>query len=450
MPKVGRRAPKKSAGAARNSAGAAKKSGGAAKKSGGAAEKSVGAAKKSGRAAEKSAGAAKKRAGAAALPKNGAAEAAQEPATPGPVRVTPGTTAGTAGTALKINPGSPWSKYSCRGRCYFYNWDTTVFSLRQPGEGVKGERQEEEQKFEKDMITARRMDGGELNAQSEWERVVCGGRAYYFHEVSERFSLERPEEGFRLETVERAADFDKDYAKAEQMDSARHRLGRKRQRDGDAGSDSDSDSDDSIALSSDSDDDGDDDKPTKQKAAAAAAGVPQPKGRPRPGHTWNRQLGCWEKDHDDSDDAPEETAVSGVMDSSDEESWYVTEVVGKRWVSGRGGGLQYLVRWRGYEKRTWEPARQLDGCRELVDDFESRQPAAPKRRREEQEQEREQEHQPPAKPVVRWRCFLRFDRSIAHGLSQQASPLQACACCMMVPDDDDRQTTPCGHHFCTE
>ena len=130
MPKVGRRALKKSAGAAKKSAGAAKKSAGAAKKS-----------------------AAKKRAG-------------REPVTP--------RTPGTAGTALKINPQSPWSKYSCRGRCYFYNWDTTVFSLRQPGDGVKGEREEEKQKFEKDMITARRMDGGELNALSEWEARHAG------------------------------------------------------------------------------------------------------------------------------------------------------------------------------------------------------------------------------------------------------------------------------------
>lgn len=35
--------------------------------------------------------------------------------------------------------------------------------------------------------------------------------------------------------------------------------------------------------------------------------------------------------------------------------------------------FQYLLKWKGYRKRTWEPRANLDGCRELLEQFERNQ-----------------------------------------------------------------------------
>ena len=44
-------------------------------------------------------------------------------------------------------------------------------------------------------------------------------------------------------------------------------------------------------------------------------------------------------------------------------------------------GLQYLVKWKGYDdsQTTWEPARNLTHAPDLVQDFHVRQPSAPRR-----------------------------------------------------------------------
>ena len=43
--------------------------------------------------------------------------------------------------------------------------------------------------------------------------------------------------------------------------------------------------------------------------------------------------------------------------------------------------FQYLVKWKGYDngQNTWEPAKDLTHCQELIDAFHARNPTAPRR-----------------------------------------------------------------------
>ena len=65
---------------------------------------------------------------------------------------------------------------------------------------------------------------------------------------------------------------------------------------------------------------------------------------------------------------------------AEEETYEVKDIVGKR--TGRGQ-FQYLVEWEGYDKRTWEPISNLDGCLDTVEAYRKR-----KKRRKEKENKR--------------------------------------------------------------
>jgi hypothetical protein len=67
-------------------------------------------------------------------------------------------------------------------------------------------------------------------------------------------------------------------------------------------------------------------------------------------------------------------------ESAEEETYEVKDIVGERTI---GGQLQYLVEWAGYDKRTWEPISNLDGCLDTVEAYRKR-----KKRRKEKEDKR--------------------------------------------------------------
>jgi len=55
-----------------------------------------------------------------------------------------------------------------------------------------------------------------------------------------------------------------------------------------------------------------------------------------------------------------------VFTQEDEPDQYEVErIVAHR---RRGRGMEYLIRWKGYDafEDTWEPERNLDGCREIL------------------------------------------------------------------------------------
>ena len=61
-----------------------------------------------------------------------------------------------------------------------------------------------------------------------------------------------------------------------------------------------------------------------------------------------------------------------------QEEWVIEKLLERRRIRrGRGFATQYLVRWMGFgpEHDTWYNLRDLDNARELVDDFDNRQPA---------------------------------------------------------------------------
>jgi len=68
--------------------------------------------------------------------------------------------------------------------------------------------------------------------------------------------------------------------------------------------------------------------------------------------------------------ADDEEAVESIeSDDVDREQEYdVESIVGKR---TKGGVLQYFVKWSGFSKPTWEPARNLTGAQEAVQEYEN-------------------------------------------------------------------------------
>ena len=61
--------------------------------------------------------------------------------------------------------------------------------------------------------------------------------------------------------------------------------------------------------------------------------------------------------------------------TDDELSYEVESILDSRI---RRNKLQYLVRWTGYNDCTWEPELNLDGCKDLIDEFHELHPVAPR------------------------------------------------------------------------
>ena len=61
------------------------------------------------------------------------------------------------------------------------------------------------------------------------------------------------------------------------------------------------------------------------------------------------------------------------MEVDGEEEWEVEEVLDARITRNR---LRYLIRWKGYDEDTWEPADSVNGL-EQVDRFHERYPNKP-------------------------------------------------------------------------
>lgn len=55
------------------------------------------------------------------------------------------------------------------------------------------------------------------------------------------------------------------------------------------------------------------------------------------------------------------------MSSSEEETYEVEKILNKRL---RLKKVQYQVKWKGYDKPTWEPEEYLSGCQDLIEEFE--------------------------------------------------------------------------------
>lgn len=53
--------------------------------------------------------------------------------------------------------------------------------------------------------------------------------------------------------------------------------------------------------------------------------------------------------------------------SSEEETYEVEKILNKRL---RLKKVQYQVKWKGYDKPTWEPEEYLTGCQDLIEEFE--------------------------------------------------------------------------------
>ena len=63
---------------------------------------------------------------------------------------------------------------------------------------------------------------------------------------------------------------------------------------------------------------------------------------------------------------------------NDELEYEVEEIQDSRLFRGK---LQYLVKWKGYpqEERTWEPEKNVENSKALVDTFHKKNPSAPRR-----------------------------------------------------------------------
>ena len=55
---------------------------------------------------------------------------------------------------------------------------------------------------------------------------------------------------------------------------------------------------------------------------------------------------------------------------AEEENDYEVEDILKKRIT-KGGGKQYLVKWKGFDDRTWEPKDNLNNVQELIDKFEN-------------------------------------------------------------------------------
>eukprot|EP01045_Picozoa_sp_COSAG04_P005032 COSAG04_NODE_227_length_19396_cov_29.887547_13_plen_1562_part_00 len=114
----------------------------------------------------------------------------------------------------ELNSKSPWDKYTCGDRAYYYNTDTKAYSLQVPAEGFYEEKDEKLGKFERHFTTASKMDAGELSPQSRWGKYTCGDRCYFYNFDAKTYSLDPPPEGVCEEEEEEADRFEKHFAKA--------------------------------------------------------------------------------------------------------------------------------------------------------------------------------------------------------------------------------------------
>jgi len=61
-----------------------------------------------------------------------------------------------------INLESPWAKFTCGARAYYYSRDTKAFSLKAPPEGISGEEEEDAGEFEEWFRRAGKFDSGAI------------------------------------------------------------------------------------------------------------------------------------------------------------------------------------------------------------------------------------------------------------------------------------------------
>lgn len=92
---------------------------------------------------------------------------------------------------------------------------------------------------------------------------------------------------------------------------------------------------------------------------------------------------CLESDHDSESLAPASNTDATSQASPDSPEGTVAEEfeVEKILRSKRSGReLLYLVTWKGFgeEDNSWQPAANLTGCQELVEEFHKRNPRSPK------------------------------------------------------------------------
>ena len=74
-------------------------------------------------------------------------------------------------------------------------------------------------------------------------------------------------------------------------------------------------------------------------------------------------------------------AIDLIEDYEEKIGFYVEQVLDKR--VEKKGKTEYLIKWIGWSKRTWEPEENLN-CNEMIQDYEKSQNALPEASRSDQ------------------------------------------------------------------
>ncbi|GAA5820147.1 hypothetical protein JCM11251_005503 [Rhodosporidiobolus azoricus] len=82
------------------------------------------------------------------------------------------------------------------------------------------------------------------------------------------------------------------------------------------------------------------------------------------------------------DDTPPSESSSEEEGETPQEEEYVVEEIRASRFDDYAGGRRYLVKWKGYgeDEKTWEPAENLENCRDLVIEFEAQKKAREEKR----------------------------------------------------------------------
>ena len=114
----------------------------------------------------------------------------------------------------------PWTKYTCGDSAYYHDAESGQYSLAEPADVTK-EQAEEAGTFGACLVVARKMDAGELNHKSSWQRWSRGEHSYYFNQEAEVYSLRPPDGGESYHgEQDDAAKFATTYKDAAEMDAA--------------------------------------------------------------------------------------------------------------------------------------------------------------------------------------------------------------------------------------